>query len=396
MRPLVLAAALTLPWFACTDAFHSVGLFDKVDTTLPGGKSAAVLGVGDLDGDGRGDIVLVDTSGQVNVLISKGDGNFASGVSYPLQNQASRSIAVGDLNGDGRADVVVGNIDQNNISLFINLGDGRLMQPQQQTQDVGCRPTSIVLYDMTADGKPDLVIGCGSQPNEIHILKNMGPGSFGGMYSLAITTATNPQNPPGIRAIAVGKLDGDGLPDIVVATDTDLRILNDPKETGHDFHDYGVSVPLTMSPMAIGLGDVNGNGVTDISALVDGGKSVQVFESATGGTYNQLVVYHNLDNVGYGTTNTLAVVDMSSDGKSDFIVTMNGPMQSQLKLGISRGEVGMVDQPITATYAYPSNVPNPLPMCDNCLSLGDVNGDSKPDVVLRNGGRISVLVSASR
>ena len=63
----------------------------------------------DLNGDGRADIVFADTANSLNVLISKGDGTFAAGVSYPLEvigNQAARTLVVGDLNGDGRADAV--------------------------------------------------------------------------------------------------------------------------------------------------------------------------------------------------------------------------------------------------------------------------------------------------
>ena len=44
-----LAAALCLG--ACDDGFHSVGFYDKVDTTIAGGRTVAVLGVGDLDGN---------------------------------------------------------------------------------------------------------------------------------------------------------------------------------------------------------------------------------------------------------------------------------------------------------------------------------------------------------
>jgi hypothetical protein len=403
MRPLAVVA-LALPFVTCAD-YHSAGLFDKIDTTLAAGKSAAALAVGDLDGDGRGDVVVVDTSNQVNVLISKGDGTFATGVSYPVPNQGSRGVLVADLNGDGHADVLVANIDQDNVSVFINQGDGRLVQTQQQTMAVGCRPANMVLYDMNADGRPDLVVGCGAQPNEIHVVKNMGqsPGqstmpnfSFGGTYTHQITTAASPSNPPAIHGIVVGELNGSGTPDIGVATDTDLRILNDPKENGRDYKDYLVSVPLAMTPVAIGIGDVNGNRINDVSALVDNGSTVQVFEYATGGTYNQLVVYGNLNAAGFVPTHTLAEVDMSSDGRSDYVLTGSDPSSGIIRLLLSGGETGVIPMPTLASYAYPNNVASPLQMCDGCLSLGDVNGDRKPDLVLRSGTSFSVVMSASR
>ena len=174
-----------------------------------------------------------------------------------------------------------------------------------------------------------------------------------------------------------------------MATDSDLRILNSPKESGRDYKDYLVSTPLAMRPYAIQLGDVSGNGVTDISALVDG-KSVQVFEYATGGTYNQVAVYQNLGMPGRTTTQTLGVADMSSDGKSDLIVTLPNP--SEVKVAVSRGETGPVAEPLTLSYQYPTGQQT----CDGCLSLGDISGDGRTDLVLRNGNKVSVLISASR
>ena len=50
--------------------------------------------------------------------------------------------------------------------------------------------------------------------------------------------------------------------------------------------------------------------------------------------------------------------------------------------------------PVTLSYVYP--IQNDLQICDTCLTLGDVNGDSRPDLVMRNGAKISVLISASR
>lgn len=389
-----LAAAFNL--WACADGFHSVGFYDKVDNTLAGGKSAAAIGVGDLNGDGRADVVFADFTSSLSVLISKGDGSFAAGLSYPIENignQAARTLVVGDINGDGRADVVVGNVEQSSIQGFINQGDGSLVAMQQGSFGVGCRPSFMILRDLSGDGKPDLVIGC-NQPNEVRVLKleSQGSGqppSFAGMYSHQWTTATSQNNPPAVIGFAVGELNGDNIPDIAVATDTDLRVLNSPKESGRDYKDYLVSMPLSMRTSAVGIGDVNGNSVSDLSALVNG-QSVQVFEYATGGAYNQVAVYQNLGIPGRTTTQSLGIADMSSDGRSDLVLSLPNP--SEIKVAVSRGESGIVAQPVTLSYQYPMG----QQVCDTCLSLGDISGDGRTDLVLRNGNKISVLISASR
>ena len=59
----------------------------------------------DLDGDGRRDLVVLDSSSNIGVLINNGDGNFSARVSYGAQRPSS-AIALGDVTGDGRVDIV--------------------------------------------------------------------------------------------------------------------------------------------------------------------------------------------------------------------------------------------------------------------------------------------------
>lgn len=288
------------------------------------------------------------------------------------------------MNGDGRGDVLVGNDNLNTVSLFLNQGDGVL--GTGQAVQVGCRPRAMVLADMNGDNAPDAVVAC-EGPNEIHVLKNKGGGNgFESPYTLGYEqTAGMGGQQPVARSIVVGQLDGDGKPDIAIGTDNDLRILNSPAEGPRS---YVVSIPLTGRTTAIGLGDVNGNGTTDVSALVNN-QAVQVFEAASGGTFNRIVTYNNIGTSGRQTTVGLGVADFVKDGRSDLLVTLANP--AEVKLIVSRGERDTVDVPASASYQYPTG----LQTCDGCTSIGDVSGDGRPDVVVRNGTRISVFLNMS-
>lgn len=119
MRSLCLIAISLLGLAACSPPFSTVGFQKKIDIPLNNGRVATALGLGDLDGDHDQDILITSNQNELIALISKGDGSFATGVSYPLDtigNQNARTIAVGDLTGDGLADVVVGNTEQSTIS----------------------------------------------------------------------------------------------------------------------------------------------------------------------------------------------------------------------------------------------------------------------------------------
>jgi hypothetical protein len=83
------------------------------------GSSPASAAVGDLDGDGKLDIAVVDSaSGDVSVLRNTGNGTFAPAVNFTGWNPWS--LAMGDLNGDGRPDLAVGNISEDNFSVLLN------------------------------------------------------------------------------------------------------------------------------------------------------------------------------------------------------------------------------------------------------------------------------------
>jgi hypothetical protein len=64
---------------------------------------------------------------------------------------------------------------------------------------------------------------------------------------------------------------------------------------------------------------------------------------------------------------------------------------SEIKSIISQGESGTVDAPSFLSYSYSSG----LDICDGCLSAGDISGDGKPDLVLRNNNQISVLLNSA-
>src|SRR5439155_9852745 len=89
------------------------------------GVLARAIAAGDLDGDGKADLVVTssDATQVLEVLRGNGDGTFQPGVQYATGLHAW-SIAIGDLDGDGRPEIVVGNYDDNTIGVYVNRGDG--------------------------------------------------------------------------------------------------------------------------------------------------------------------------------------------------------------------------------------------------------------------------------
>jgi hypothetical protein len=190
------------------------------EVTFPVGNSPLSVAVGDFDGDGRPDIAVANSfctlvdggtcAGTVGVLHNDDGGTFGPQVTFPAGPGAG-AIAVGDLNADGKLDLVVGNVADATVSILINLGDGGFAS--QVTYAVGTGPCSVALPgsvavgDFNGDGQPDIAAAC--TDGTLSILLNMGGGTFAPEVTFAAGNYPD--------AVALGDFNGDGLLDLAVA-----------------------------------------------------------------------------------------------------------------------------------------------------------------------------------
>ena len=95
----------------------------------------------------------------------------------PLDTGASPfSVAMGDLNGDGRPDLVTANRNSNTVSVLLGNGDGTF--GAKLDYGTGVQPASVAIGDVNGDRKPDLVTANGVS-NTVSVLLGHGDGTFG-------------------------------------------------------------------------------------------------------------------------------------------------------------------------------------------------------------------------
>jgi hypothetical protein len=342
------------------------GTFQPAVSYNTGGTLVFSVAIGDVNGDGKPDIVATNlceaypcsgSTGGVSVLLGNGDGTFQPAVSYSSGGFDASYIAIGDVNGDGKLDLVVSNICQSiatcstngGVSVLIGNGDGTF-QPAVSYSAGGLNTSSVAIADLNGDGKLDLVVvnpcsisyGCYDGPGEVGVLLGNGDGTFqpAVIYSSGDTDA---------EWVAIGDLNGDGKPDLVVS---------------NFFSTNGYS--------------------GEVSVLFGNGN----------GTFQSPVQY-NLD---YNPV-SVAIQDMNGDGIPDLVVQTTCSLPNSncgsgaviLLLGNGDGTF----QPPVTSYGTGGSIALP-----SMIVIGDVNGDGKPDVLTANGcgiidcyGSVGVLLN---
>src|SRR5262249_22014687 len=120
-----------------------------------------------------------------------------------------RSIVSGFVNGDGNPDLVVANTGSNNLFIFFGDAAGHYPSVPNGAVATGAMPYALAMADLNGDGILDIA-AANSDSNDVTVLLGDGKGGFTQASGSPFTAGTDPE------AIAIGDLDGDGIPDIVV------------------------------------------------------------------------------------------------------------------------------------------------------------------------------------
>jgi hypothetical protein len=148
----------------------------RFNLLIPGQISAGVLA--DVNGDG-----FVDLITSQEFFLGNGNGGFGPGTSFPSTDGENTScvsnpgcIVVADVNADGKPDVVSVNNSFHTITVFMNDGNATFHQQGASTW-VGWLPSSANVVDVNGDGRPD-IIAVNSGSSDVTALLGNGDGTF--------------------------------------------------------------------------------------------------------------------------------------------------------------------------------------------------------------------------
>ena len=124
------------------------------------------LFVSDFNGDGKFD-VAAGVTGQVAVLLGKGDGSFSAPAFFSsgYSSSVGFSLQMGDFNSDGKTDILSSGLSGvSKLGVLLGNGDGTFqpITPIQLSRPTSAE-TGITVGDLNADGKLDMIILGGSE-----------------------------------------------------------------------------------------------------------------------------------------------------------------------------------------------------------------------------------------
>lgn len=385
---------------------HGDGTFDPpVVTTLAGALGLAAV---DLNGDGKLDL-LVTTQSSTVALLGRGDGTFTQSQSLPgncLVLAASRS---GDLNGDGRADVVMGCYESSSqiayVATFLNQGDGTVRAGS--VSQVSGVVKDIAIGDVNGDGRLDVVAvgGVGTA----FVLLGKGNGKLAAPYSFQLSgdpgwvgladlrrsgtldmvvtaVAANTWSVllnngrgrfrDGVPVSLVNSADWgvsadlnrDGHPDLVVTTASGIQVLYGTGRAAVPFVS-GAQLSLPLPVRYVAAGDFNNDGEMDVVAAMvrsqDYTWSVEVFLGQGSGQFSDAGTYQAGPAGRF--LGPLLVSDLNHDHNPDLISTS----------GVMLGNGDGTFQPFSAFSTTSLDL---TPGFNFHPALKDFNGDGNLDV----------------
>ncbi len=287
----------------------------------------------DIDGDGLKDMVTVNNgaatlsvqrNAQINNLINTS--SFELRVDLATASNPN-GLGYGDLDRDGKIDLVTANFSSNNVSIFKNISTAGIINNASfatrldVSTGTNTGPVSVLLHDVNADGWVDMIVA-NSLNNTIAIYKNTST-----VGAISFATPVNYTSNSSPRSMVVDDINEDNKPDLLVTNQgsSNFSIFqNNSTSTTINFLSK-VDFAAGNGPWGIATGDINGDGKVDIAVCNLSSNTVSVYGNThTTGIISASSLAAPIAVNTSSQPNGIAICDINDDLRPELVVSTYG------------------------------------------------------------------------
>jgi hypothetical protein len=309
---------------------------------------------------------------------------FKTAVPYTVES-GPIFLATADLNKDTKRDLVVANTNNPGggmpatVSVLLGNGDGTFQT--KVSTNIDPTPRALAITDLNGDTYPDVIVAIA---DGFDVLL----GSAGGLGAPTKTTIASPY----IGSLSMGDIDGDGKVDAVLA---DLGVVTGKAWVSLGNGSGGFGTPMSFevtstatvfSTIVARIGDMNNDGKIDIIT------ANSEYPTPTTNTVSILTNTSTPGNLSMGATPTELMagavpIDMlvgQLDGQNQLDIVVANLAGNDINVFLSSSNAGALTFATPATYMVPGG--------PTALTFGDIDADSKPDILTANAQASTVTV----
>lgn len=293
------------------------GRFDppiKYSTLSAYGSRAETVAIGDINHDGKDDVVIGNSGSSIEVFLQNASGGLNPGISYATND--SKKIRIADLNNDGLLDIVGIGWGTSTASVWMQNASGTLNAPVIFSVTHG-GSDDLEVGDVNNDGLTDIIVMSGQLilPN-IGVLMQKSDGTFNPPVYYSVGSSNILTN-----GAAVGDINGDNWNDIVVTYggNSPYAKIGVFLQNGAKTLDPVSSYSSYDCPEPVEINDVDGDGRQDVVVAHGGGNVLGVYLQGSDGKLEPEMRFP-LPYATHYNPHGLAVGDINGDGLNDVVL----------------------------------------------------------------------------
>ncbi|RCH56313.1 hypothetical protein DJ568_00150 [Mucilaginibacter hurinus] len=328
--------------------------------------------VADIDGDGVPDLVTMDNSLRVyrNVTTPTADSVIYAAPANFTTGQRNNMV-LADITGDGKPDVIAGSYQDNTVMVLVNTSTvGNINFSLPSTRQLGgtvwSKPNEIAVGDIDGDGRPDIVVADEDRIVFLHMATTRGLAIFGNVYAF-VTGYKH-------KAVKLADIDGDGKLDVITASKNSpimfiARNRSVPGTISASSFDGPVAIATTDVPNGVNTADIDSDGKPDIIINYISGNAFGVYRNKSiQGSINSASLAAGINIPGQGAS-SIIIMDADGDGKPDILA----PYAAGSKIFRNNSSAGN----ITAASFLPLS--SDIKFTEGLAA--DMNNDGRQDIV---------------